>query len=61
MLQYIVKRVLLMIPTMAGVIFGGGCNAWYTDDQDRNFTLWPWSIWRYWLSLARLDPDEFQS
>ena len=45
---------------MQNVVFGGGCNAWYTDEHDRNFTLWPWSIWRYAFGLSRLEPDEFE-
>jgi len=45
---------------MKRVVFGGGCNAWYTDEHDHNFTLWPGSIWSYWLSLSRLDATEFK-
>ena len=40
-------------------VYGGGCHAWYTDDQDHNFTLWPYSTIRYYLSMRRFRRDEF--
>lgn len=45
---------------MLRTAFSGGCGAWYTDDQDRNFTLWPWSTLRYFWSMRRPDPREFE-
>lgn len=41
------------------MVFGSGCGAWYTDDQDRNFTLWPWSTPRYFWSLRKPVETEF--
>ena len=32
---------------MQKMVFSGGCNAWYTDSHDRNFTLWPYSALRF--------------
>ena len=40
-------------------VYGGGCHAWYTDDEDHNFTLWPYSTIRYYLSMRRFRRDEF--
>ena len=42
------------------MVFSGGCGAWYTDKNDYNYTLWPYSAFRYlyemWPSIARLPP-----
>ncbi len=46
---------------LKGTVFGGGCNAWYTDDQDRNFTLWPYGVLSYTRALWRVEPSEFRS
>ena len=40
-------------------VYGGGCNAWYTDENDHNFTLWPYSTLRYFLSMWRVKRNEF--
>ena len=32
---------------MRKMVFSSGCKAWYTDEQDHNFTLWPYSASRY--------------
>lgn len=45
---------------LARTVFEGGCNAWYTDDKDQNFTLWPYSTPRYFLALRRPKPREFR-
>jgi cation diffusion facilitator CzcD-associated flavoprotein CzcO len=44
---------------LARTVFDGGCNAWYTDEQDRNFTLWPHSTPHYILSLRQPQAAEF--
>ncbi len=44
---------------LAGMVFSGGCNSWYTDDNDYNFTLWPYSALRFIGELARVKPSEF--
>jgi hypothetical protein len=46
---------------MQNMVFSGGCNAWYTDDSDYNFTLWPYSAARFLLEQSRLRPGEFRS
>jgi cation diffusion facilitator CzcD-associated flavoprotein CzcO len=45
---------------MLRTAFSGGCAAWYTDDHDRNFTLWPWSTMRYFWTMRRPNPREFE-
>jgi cation diffusion facilitator CzcD-associated flavoprotein CzcO len=45
---------------MQRMVFSGGCNAWYTDANDRNFTLWPYSAMRFLAELWKPKRDEFQ-
>ena len=45
---------------MQKMVFSGGCNAWYTDASDRNFTLWPYSALRFIAEQWNLKRDEFQ-
>jgi cation diffusion facilitator CzcD-associated flavoprotein CzcO len=44
---------------MKKMVFSGGCNAWYTDANDRNFTLWPYSAVRFLAEQRRPRPKEF--
>ena len=46
---------------MQQMVFSGGCNAWYTDDTDHNFTLWPYSAARFLIEQGRLRPDELRT
>jgi cation diffusion facilitator CzcD-associated flavoprotein CzcO len=41
-------------------VFGSGCGAWYTDEADRNFTLWPYSTIRYFLEMWGPRSAEFE-
>jgi cation diffusion facilitator CzcD-associated flavoprotein CzcO len=45
---------------MQNMVFSGGCSAWYTDDSDYNFTLWPYSAARFLVEQSRLHPREFR-
>jgi cation diffusion facilitator CzcD-associated flavoprotein CzcO len=45
---------------MQKMVFSGGCNAWYTDDSDQNFTLWPYSALRFLVEQFQPKRDEFQ-
>ena len=42
------------------MVFSGGCGAWYTDDNDFNYTLWPYSAARFLWEQARIKPEEFR-
>jgi cation diffusion facilitator CzcD-associated flavoprotein CzcO len=46
---------------MQHMVFSGGCKAWYTDDDDYNFTLWPYSAARFLVEQSRLRPKEFRT
>ncbi len=43
------------------MVFSGGCGAWYTDENDYNFTLWPYSALRFCVEQGRLYREEFQT
>ncbi len=45
---------------MQKMVFSGGCNAWYTDRTDRNFTLWPYSALRFLAEQWNPKRDEFR-
>ncbi|HXC50023.1 MAG TPA: NAD(P)/FAD-dependent oxidoreductase [Candidatus Limnocylindrales bacterium] len=44
---------------MQRMVFSGGCNAWYTDRNDRNYTLWPYSALRFLAEQRRPRRREF--
>jgi cation diffusion facilitator CzcD-associated flavoprotein CzcO len=44
---------------MRKMVFSGGCGGWYTDDADRNFTLWPYSASRFVAELKQFRARDF--
>ena len=46
---------------MQRMVFSGGCNAWYTDAHDHNFTLWPYSALRFCLEFFRPKRKELKT
>ncbi len=36
-----------------------GCRSWYLDDTGRNFAIWPYFTWAYWLATRRLRERDF--
>ncbi len=46
---------------MRRMVFSGGCNAWYTDASDYNYTLWPYSAFRFIAENWKPKRDEFIS
>ena len=42
---------------LRGTVWSSGCRSWYQAADGRNFTIWPWSTWRYWLETRRLRTD----
>jgi len=45
---------------LKNTVWSTGCRSWYQQDDGRNFTIWPWSTWRYWLETRRVDPSRYQ-
>jgi len=46
---------------MGRMVFSSGCNAWYTDENDFNFTLWPYSALRFLAEMLHPRRDEFRA
>jgi cation diffusion facilitator CzcD-associated flavoprotein CzcO len=46
---------------MDNMVFSGGCNSWYTDDSDQNFTLWPYSAFRFLFEQWKLKRSDFRT
>ena len=44
---------------LRGTVWSSGCVSWYTDSQGKNYTIWPWSTWRYWLRTRELKRADF--
>jgi cation diffusion facilitator CzcD-associated flavoprotein CzcO len=45
---------------LAGTVWSTGCRSWYQQADGRNFTIWPWSTWRYWLETRRIDASRYR-
>jgi cation diffusion facilitator CzcD-associated flavoprotein CzcO len=39
---------------LKGTVWSSGCKSWYQSADGRNFTIWPWSTWRYWLETRKV-------
>jgi cation diffusion facilitator CzcD-associated flavoprotein CzcO len=44
---------------LGGTTWSSGCTSWYQQSDGRNFTIWPWSTWRYWLETRRMVAGDF--
>jgi cation diffusion facilitator CzcD-associated flavoprotein CzcO len=44
---------------LRGTVWTTGCRSWYQQADGRNFTIWPWSTWRYWLETRRVRPGDY--
>jgi cation diffusion facilitator CzcD-associated flavoprotein CzcO len=44
---------------LEGTVWSSGCVSWYQQSDGRNFTIWPWSTWRYWLQTRRMEPAHY--
>ncbi len=40
-------------------VWQSGCRSWYQDESGRNFTIWPYFTFQYWLETRRLRPRDF--
>jgi cation diffusion facilitator CzcD-associated flavoprotein CzcO len=45
---------------LGGTVWTTGCRSWYQQDDGKNFTIWPWSTWRYWLETRRVDARKYR-
>jgi cation diffusion facilitator CzcD-associated flavoprotein CzcO len=44
---------------LQGTVWQSGCKSWYLDEDGRNYKMWPYFTWRYWLETRRPKPDDF--
>jgi hypothetical protein len=40
-------------------VWASGCSSWYQQDDGKNFVLWPWSTWKFWLRTRRMVPSHY--
>jgi cation diffusion facilitator CzcD-associated flavoprotein CzcO len=45
--------------SLRNTVWSTGCRSWYQQDDGKNFTIWPWSTWRYWLETRRVDRTRY--
>lgn len=45
---------------MSNTVWSSGCLSWYQQADGKNFTIWPWSTWRYWLATRRIALHDYQ-
>jgi cation diffusion facilitator CzcD-associated flavoprotein CzcO len=45
---------------LRGTVWSTGCRSWYQQEDGRNFTLWPYSTWRYWLETRSIDAQNYR-
>lgn len=43
-----------------GTAWVSGCQSWYQQADGRNFSIWPWSTWKYWLSTRHMNEGDFE-
>jgi cation diffusion facilitator CzcD-associated flavoprotein CzcO len=45
---------------LEGTVWSSGCASWYQQSDGKNFTIWPWSTWRYWLQTRRIKVEHYR-
>ena len=45
---------------LVGTVWSSGCRSWYQSAEGRNFTIWPWSTWRYWLATRKVHAKHYR-
>lgn len=45
---------------LGGTVWSSGCQSWYQQEGGKNFTIWPFSTWRYWLETRRVKVEDFR-
>jgi len=42
-----------------GTVWASGCQSWYQQADGKNFTIWPFSTWKYWLRTRQVRTEHF--
>jgi len=45
---------------LEGTVWSSGCVSWYQQAEGKNFTIWPWSTWRYWLQTRAVKTAHYR-
>jgi cation diffusion facilitator CzcD-associated flavoprotein CzcO len=45
---------------LEGTVWSSGCVSWYQQAEGKNFTIWPWSTWRYWLQTRAVKTEHYR-
>jgi cation diffusion facilitator CzcD-associated flavoprotein CzcO len=45
---------------LEGTVWSSGCVSWYQQSDGKNFTIWPWSTWRYWLQTRHVKTEHYR-
>ena len=45
---------------LEGTVWNSGCVSWYQQADGKNFTIWPWSTWRYWLQTRKVRTEHYR-
>lgn len=40
-------------------VWNSGCTSWYQQDDGKNFVIWPWSTWRFWLETRKVRIQDY--
>nr|WP_245585237.1 NAD(P)/FAD-dependent oxidoreductase [Solimonas flava] len=41
-------------------VWSTGCKSWYQTAEGINFTMWPWSTWRFWLRTRKVRLADYE-
>ena len=44
---------------LKGTVWASGCKSWYQQPDGRNFSIWPFATWRYWLAARSLVAEDY--
>ena len=45
---------------LRGTVWSSGCASWYQQADGKNFTIWPFATWRYWLETRRVRTEHYE-
>lgn len=45
---------------LKGSVWAEGCQSWYKQADGKNFTIWPWSTWKYWLRTRKVKTADYE-
>jgi len=45
---------------LKGTVWATGCTSWYQQADGKNFAVWPYSTWKFWLWTRRVHETDFE-